>query len=148
MSKIEGNLRGVLNCVETLVKNIRQRRDLILQGIGGKECVSTKQLSILLNTFVDQILDDKNNASEEWLSQTLSEEPHRVLTGAVNGHKLLEKELTQRIRSLEESLKKETEDKQRIQKHCSKIIEKCRTNDDNHKTQLQELNQIIEKYFH
>ena len=146
MTEFGGNLRGVLNCVETLVKNVRRRRDLIVEAIDGKQCISTKQLSNLLNTFVDQLLEDSDKTSEEYLCQSLAaDDPHKDVTTDMNAHKVIENELRQRIRFLEESLKKETEDKQRIQKHCSKIMEKCEKNDDNHKTQVLELNQTIEK---
>jgi hypothetical protein len=143
MSKIEGNLKKVLSCVQIMVTNIKHKKDLILKEMADKECISKKQLSHLLNTFVNQILDNSDHTSDEELIQTLSEEPHKQLSDDITAANQLEK---QRIKSLEDSLQKETEDKKRIQSHCAKIMNNCQTIDENHKKYVEEVNQIIEKY--
>ncbi len=52
--------KSILSSVESLAKKVEENKDLILNQLKGKECVSSAQISLLLNSFFNQIIDNKD----------------------------------------------------------------------------------------
>jgi hypothetical protein len=88
--------------VESLVKKIEENKELILNQLKGKECVSSAQMSLLLNSFFNQIIDNNDNdikPNSELIHQSLTTDPHKVLIEEINKTKLINKELESKLNS-------------------------------------------------
>ncbi len=96
------SMKSILCSVESLVKKIEENKELILNQLKGKECVSSAQMSLLLNSFFNQIIDNNDNdikPNSELIHQSLTTDPHKVLIEEINKTKLINKELESKLNS-------------------------------------------------
>jgi hypothetical protein len=111
------SVKGILSLVESLVKKIEEYKDLILNQLKGKECYSSSQMCLLLNSFFNQIVgknDIKSNS--ELIRQSLTTDPHNVFVEEINKTKLINRELESKLDVLQNKLNCEIN--QKLHKEC------------------------------
>ena len=134
MSRSTGNLGEVLNGVEVLVKNIKRKKNLILNHLKVRKCISSDQVYRLIIALVDQILDDINpSISDQQLVNCITDRSHEV------HHVNLERELKFKITELETNFQTNTETLKRTQNHCVKIQNRLFSSHEAHKNEINTL---------
>ncbi len=136
-------MKSILCSVESLVKKIEENKELILNQLKGKECVSSAHMSLLLNSFFNQIIDNNDNdikPNSELIHQSLTTDPHKVLIEEINKTKLINKELESKLNS-------EMNQKFHFQKLYEESLQLNSIKEIYFKQQINYFKQKINKYF-
>ena len=135
MSRSKGDLQGVLNRVELLVKNIKRKRNLVINHLKASKCLNSDQMCKVVNALVDQVLDDTDSDnSDQYLVRCLDE--HR---SHVAHHVKLVQELKFKNEELKALLKIERENLKRNQKQCGKLQNSLIVSRDEHNEEIKTL---------
>ena len=139
MSCSKSDLLGLLNSVELLVKNIKRKRNLVINHLQARKCLNSDQMCKLVNALVDQLLDDTDPGnSDQHLVRCLEEQRSQVVH-----HIKLEQELKFKNAELEALLKIERENLKRNQKQCGKLQNSLMISRDEHKEEIKSLQLAI-----
>jgi hypothetical protein len=141
-------LKSILTSVESLVKKIEENKDLILNQLKGKDCVSSAQMSLLLNSFFNQIIDNKEvKPNSELIRQSLGTDPHKVFVDEINKTKLINRELESKLDLLQNKLNYEINQKFHFQKLYEEYLQLISIKEIYFKQQINYFKQKINKYF-
>ncbi|CAG2102428.1 unnamed protein product [Medioppia subpectinata] len=136
---MSGNLKSVIGNVKELVIKIKTKRDFILRELDGRQCVDTRLMELLLNSFVDQILDGQDVKPEADIVANIRN--YRQCSHP-NAGSAADPELKKQIKHLETKLEIEKSDNQSLHRRLQTFGAK----ETDYKKLIKTLTERIEKY--
>ncbi|CAG2107326.1 unnamed protein product [Medioppia subpectinata] len=136
---MSGNLKSVIGNVKELVIKIKTKRDFILRELDGRQCVDTRLMELLLNSFVDQILDGQDVKPEADIVANIRN--YRQCSHP-NAGSAADPELNKQIKLLETKLEIEKSDNQSLHRRLQTFGAK----ETDYKKLIKTLTDRIEKY--